>query len=84
MLLPLLVRWTWLYAVVWMFAWIRPGSNPTCSMMSISPHAGQPTARIFVPSVQIAGQVPRPFGSFARTSTRPYVQFARLVRLADV
>src|SRR5438270_3805042 len=35
-------------------------------MMSISPHAGQPALSILLPSVQAAGQVPRPAGSLAR------------------
>ena len=40
-------------------------------MMSISPQVGQPTWSMFVPSIQMAGQVPLPVGSLARTSTRP-------------
>src|SRR5688572_1806293 len=68
---PLFVFWMWLYFRVCTFAWTTPGSKPTCSMMSISPQAGQRTSRMFVPRVQIAGQVPRPEGSFALTSMRP-------------
>ena len=44
--------------------------------MSISPHAGHPTFGRSSPIVQIAGQTPRPFGIFARTSIRPYFQLA--------
>ena len=40
--------------------------------MSISPHRGQPASCIFVPSVQMAGQVPTPTGTFARASILPY------------
>ena len=40
-------------------------------MMSISPLLGQPPYSQPVGSIQIAGHVPRPEGSFALTSTRP-------------
>ena len=56
---------------MWTLATTVVGSNPTFSMMSISPQAGQPTLSMPAPSIQMAGQVPRPVGSFARTSTRP-------------
>ena len=44
------------------------GSLPTYSMMSISPLRGQPPE---IPSVQKAGQTPRPLGNLARNSIRP-------------
>ena len=47
------------------------GANPTNSMMSISPQLGQPISRILVPIIQLAGHMPRPVGSLARTSIRP-------------
>ena len=55
-------------------------------MMSISPQVGQPTWSMFVPSIQMAGQVPLPVGSFARTSTRPYrnSKRPRVLMLAEV
>jgi hypothetical protein len=64
------VRATWLYRFVWTDAWTTPGSKPTCSMMSISPSSGH-WSRVVDPSIQIAGQDPRPFGNRARASTRP-------------
>ncbi len=57
---------------MWTLPWMRSGSKPTFSMMSISPQVGQPTWPMFVPSIQMAGHVPLPVGSLARTSTRPY------------
>jgi hypothetical protein len=60
----------WLYAAVCMVPWITPGSKPTCSMMSISPSSGQAVAG-GLDSIQIAGQLPVPQGSLARTSTKP-------------
>lgn len=65
---------------------MRSGSKPTFSMMSTSPHIGHPTCARLAPSIQIAGQVPVPFGSFARTSTRPYVNsnFPSVLMLPDV
>ena len=56
---------------MWTLPWMRSGSKPTFSMMSISPQVGQPTCVRFVPSIQMAGQEPLPVGIFARTSTRP-------------
>ena len=55
-----------------------------CSIMSVSPHAGQsvvpkedekypPGSFIFFPNIQIAGQVPASIGNLALTSTRPYL-----------
>ena len=41
-------------------------------MMSISPEAGQSPYAKSVGSIQIAGQVPLPEGSFARASTLQY------------
>jgi hypothetical protein len=53
--------------------WIVPctvdGSNPTFSMMSISPMVGQPPEPL--PSIQNAGHMPCPRGSFMRASKRP-------------
>src|SRR5215471_15421573 len=43
----------------------------THSMMSCSPHCGQPTLEIFAPSIQNAGHRPSPTGSFIRASMRP-------------
>jgi len=62
------------------------GSKPTFSMMSISPQAGHPASLMFVPSIQIAGHVPLPVGSLARTSTRPYRNSnrPRVLMLAEV
>jgi hypothetical protein len=48
------------------------GSLPTCSTTSISPQSSQPTASMFVPSVQNAGHTPRPAGTLIRASIRPY------------
>src|SRR4051794_19029452 len=45
---------------------------PLFSMTSISPQAGQFTVVMLVPSIQRAGQYPRPCGSLARHSMRPY------------
>jgi hypothetical protein len=47
------------------------GLNPTFSMMSISPQAGQSFSTIFVPNIQMAGQVPSEEGIFALTSNLP-------------
>jgi hypothetical protein len=47
------------------------GSLPTTSITSISPHSGQPTASMSVPSIQNAGHMPRPAGTWIRASTRP-------------
>src|ERR1700712_4776705 len=52
----------------------RPGLRPMCSMMSSSPLAGHSPC---VPSIQIAGHVPRPQGSLARISKKPVVHSAR-------
>ena len=49
------------------FRGTRVGSLPTCSRMSSSPVAGQ----LPWPRVQMAGQVPLPQGSFARTWKKP-------------
>jgi hypothetical protein len=54
---------------VWTLAWTRSGSKPTFSHDVDLAARGQPARAMFVPSIQIAGQVPRPLGSFARTST---------------
>ena len=43
-------------------------------MISISPQAGQETVLILSPNIQIAGHVPTPTGSLARTSTLPYLK----------
>ena len=51
-------------------------------MMSISPQRGH--CPIGSGSIQIAGQVPRPTGSFARISKRPYFQACRLLSRTDV
>jgi len=40
-------------------------------MMSISPQAGQPTDVIESPSIQKAGQMPRPRVTLMRASIRP-------------
>jgi hypothetical protein len=45
---------------------MRFGSAPTCSMMSSSPSSGH--FFMAAESIQIAGQVPRAQGSFARIS----------------
>jgi hypothetical protein len=42
-------------------------------MMSISPHCGQLTEPMSLPSSQNAGQIPCPNGTRARISKRPYV-----------
>ena len=42
--------------------------------MSISPQAGQLTVEILSPSIQRAGHVPPPAGSFALISTLPYLK----------
>src|SRR3954452_7699650 len=47
------------------------GSKPTFSMMSISPHCGQPTLPMSEPSIQNAGHMPCPRGSFIRASMCP-------------
>jgi hypothetical protein len=47
------------------------GSLPKLSMTSISPQAGQPTSSMSWPSIQKAGQIPRPPGSLMRARTRP-------------
>ena len=52
--------------------WTVDGREPTCSITSISPHAGHPTSAMSVPSIQNAGQVPSPPGTRIRASTRPY------------
>ena len=49
------------------------GSKPTFSMTSISPLAGQPTLPMSSPSIQNAGHMPWPRGTFIRVSTCPYV-----------
>ena len=48
------------------------GVLPMFSMMSISPHRGQPTVAMLLPSIQKAGQIPWPNGSLMRASMRPY------------
>jgi hypothetical protein len=48
------------------------GSLPTTSITSISPHSGQPTASMSVPSIQNAGHTPWPAGTRMRASTRPW------------
>ena len=50
------------------------GSKPTYSMMSISPLWGQYCSPYVSPlaGIKIAGQVPEPEGSLARTSKRPF------------
>src|ERR1043166_9111983 len=48
------------------------GSRPIFSMMSISPHCGQPAESMFTPSIQKAGQSPWPRGTRIRASKRPY------------
>jgi hypothetical protein len=47
------------------------GSRPMFSMMSISPHCGQPTLVMLVPSIQNAGQIPWPNGRRMRDSIVP-------------
>lgn len=49
--------------------WTVPGSKPTFSMTSISPLAGQPTLPMSSPSIQNAGHMPCPRGTFIRAST---------------
>jgi hypothetical protein len=39
-------------------------------MMSISPHEGQPTVLMLLPSIQKAGQIPCPSGALMRASTQ--------------
>jgi hypothetical protein len=50
------------------------GKLPLDSMISISPDLGQPPKVSSVGSIQIAGQSQSPFGSFALTSTLPYLK----------
>src|SRR6185369_5662386 len=45
------------------------GFCPWISMMSISPHEGQPTVLMLLPSIQNAGQIPCPSGASMRAST---------------
>src|SRR5216683_1606924 len=47
------------------------GSLPKFSMMSISPHCGQPTSSMSWPSIQNAGQIPRLRGSRIRAWNSP-------------
>src|SRR5260221_345621 len=49
------------------------GSRPMFSMMSISPHCGQPAEVTSAPIIQNAGHIPWPAGSFMRASMRPYL-----------
>src|SRR5580692_7721952 len=51
--------------------WIARGSLPTFSMMSISPHFGQPAGEMSSPSIQNAGHIPCPSGILMRDSNRP-------------
>src|SRR5262249_39178700 len=46
------------------------GSWPRISMMSISPQEGHPTVLIEAPSIQNAGQMPCPWGTWIRASTQ--------------
>ncbi len=55
-----------------MVPWTTPGSYPTFSMMSISPLLGQPALPRSLPSIQKAGQTPRPRGILMRDSKWPY------------
>lgn len=57
-----------------------------CSMISISPQAGQPTVPMLWPSIQMAGQEPRTSGIRALTSMRPYCHcaFWRVTSRAEV
>src|SRR6266850_6848980 len=48
------------------------GSRPIFSITSISPHLGQPTLLISLPSIQNAGHIPCPEGILMRASNRPY------------
>jgi hypothetical protein len=54
-------------------------------MTSISPHAGQPTRSMLVPSAQNAGQIPAPRGTRMRASTRPNANesFSFVISRAD-
>jgi hypothetical protein len=56
------------------------------SMMSISPQAGQFTVPMSFPSIQKAGQIPCPRGSFKRASNFPCACSKRrwVVRRAEV
>src|SRR5262245_29824774 len=49
-----------------------PGLLPRNSMMSISPHVGQPTVPMFDPMDQNAGHSPLPAGRAIRASIRPW------------
>ena len=62
---PRCVPFAWLYAPVWSVPSTTLGSQPTISMMSISPSSGHVPLSA---TIQIAGHMPRPHGSFARTS----------------
>ena len=68
-------------ALVEMLAWL-----PLFSMMSSSPHAGHGVEGKPLPSIQNAGQSPRPAGSLRRASTRPGAALIlpRVVSFADV
>src|SRR4051794_2912401 len=52
---------------------------PKFSIMSISPQAGHPAVPMFSPSIQKAGQTPRPKGNFMRATMRPYCQLRSVV-----
>ena len=69
-----------------MLPWFTPGSLPMLSMMSISPHVGQPAVPMSSPSIQNAGQRPCPAGILIRASNRPYfcVNLSWVWRRADV
>src|SRR5262249_41980443 len=63
------------------------GFWPRISMMSISPQEGHPTVLIEEPSIQNAGQMPCPWGTWIRASTQvltPKVRRPCVLRRADV
>lgn len=55
-----------------MVPWMWVGSLPTTSRMSISPQPGHPALPMSLPSIQKAGHIPWPAGTFTRAEKRPY------------
>src|SRR5882672_11644712 len=63
------------------------GFCPRISIMSISPQEGHPTVLIEEPSIQNAGQMPWPWGTWIRASTQvltPKVRRPSVLRRAEV
>src|SRR5262249_20371661 len=63
------------------------GFWPRISIMSISPQDGQPTVLIEAPSIQNAGQMPCPWGTWILASTQvltPNVRRPSVLRRAEV